>query len=116
MSEITPERVLEFRKKLRNEMFGDKCELWYYKQKEKSKDILLKNHPECPYKMSKGGTVPEHRYIWWLNHKDDPIKYNEEIHHINGDHQDNRIENLEKVTLKQHRQRHKELRKLNKTN
>ncbi len=97
-----PERVIAFRKKLREEMMG--AQLWYHPTKERNKDILI-IHPECPY-ANKKGKVPEHRYIWWLHHKDEPIGYNEMIHHINGDHQDNRIENLQKVKMKQHQLEH----------
>jgi HNH endonuclease len=105
--DITPERLLAFRKTLREEMLGP--QLWYHKTKDANKDIMVV-HPECPYAQKNTGKIAEHRYIWWLNHKSDPIGYNEMIHHINGDHQDNRIENLEKVKMKQHGLRHKELR------
>ena len=108
--EITPEKLLKFRQKLREEMVGS--QLWYHAPLEKNQDIYV-FHPEsnCPYIISKwSGKVAEHRYIWWLNHPDQPIAYNEMIHHINGNHKDNRIENLEKVKMKQHGQRHKKLR------
>lgn len=106
MSEITPERLEKFRQKLRDEMFGP--QIWYVPHKEYNKDILV-IHPECPF-ANKKGVVPEHRYVWWLYHKDETIEYNECIHHINGDHRDNRIENLEKLKMKQHGQAHKRLR------
>lgn len=112
MSEFTisPEKLIAFRKKLREEMLSPGC--WYYPSQNRNKDVFLFDHPECPYKISKRGTVAEHRYIWWLHHKNEPIEYNEMIHHINGNHQDNRIENLEKVKMKQHQDKHKDLRKL----
>lgn len=112
MIEITPERLLTFREKLKKEMFGDQS--WYHPTKEHNRDIIV-IHPECPY-ADKKGRVPEHRYIWWVNNKSDKIAYNECIHHKNGNHQDNRIENLEKLKLKQHGQAHSKLRqqKLNK--
>lgn len=105
--EISPEKLLAFRKKLREEMMGP--QLWYHPTKECNKDIIV-IHPECPYAYNKSGKVAEHRYIWWLHHKNEPIEFNEMIHHINGNHHDNRIENLEKVKMKQHGQRHKELK------
>lgn len=104
---ITTEKVRKFREKLREEMFGD--QIWYHPTKEHNKDIIV-IHPECPYSDPKSGKVPEHRYIWWLHHKDETIRFNECIHHMNGNHQDNRIDNLEKLTLKQHGQAHKKLR------
>jgi hypothetical protein len=109
MTMWSPEKVMRFREKLVGELTGH--QLWYHPSKEKNRDIIV-NHPECPY-AQKNGNVAEHRYIWWLHHPDQPIKYNEMIHHINGDHKDNRIENLEKLKDKQHGQRHKELKKLN---
>lgn len=109
MIEITPERVIKFREKLREEMIGP--QLWYHPTKESSKDIIVW-HPECPYSVGKKGRVAEQRYLWWFNHPDQPIEYNEIIHHINGNHQDNRIENLEKVKMKQHGQRHKKMREM----
>lgn len=104
--EMTPERLMAFRAKLREEMMGD--QLWYHPTKEKNVDVMV-IHPECPY-AAKNGKVAEHRYIWWLNRPNDPIEYNEMIHHINGNHKDNRIENLEKVKMKQHGLRHKKMR------
>jgi hypothetical protein len=42
------------------------------------------------------GWVLEHRYIWW-KHNNRKIPEDKDIHHINGDPSDNRIENLELV-------------------
>jgi len=109
----TPEKVLRFREKLIGELTGH--QLWYHPAKEKNKDNMV-FHPECPYADKNTGKVPEHRYIWWLNNPDKKIKYNEMIHHVNGDHQDNRIENLMKVKRKQHGKLHEELKKLNSNN
>lgn len=101
-----PERVDKFREKLRKELLNPT--LWYVPTKPHNRDVLV-YHPECPYKKSPNGSVPEHRYVWWLHHPNDEIKYNEMIHHKNGNHQDNRIENLEKIKRKLHFERHKEL-------
>lgn len=43
----------------------------------------------------------EHRAIWWLHYGYLPSK-DFHIHHINGDIKDNRIENLEAVSRKEH--------------
>lgn len=103
---VTPERLQAFRNKLRKEMLGDQS--WYHPTKEKNKDVIV-NHPECPYSQ-KNGNISEHRYIWWLHNPYNIIKYNEMIHHIDGNHQNNKIENLEKVKDKLHGRRHKQLR------
>lgn len=110
---ITPERLRVFRDKLRKEMLGPQ-QLWYYPTKPRNIDVYV-YHPECPFANSTG-KVPEHRYVWWLHHKDETIEYNELIHHINGDHQDNRPENLVKLKMKQHGIAHKRMKeeKLNK--
>ena len=62
---------------------------------------VIGKHPECPYSTSNGQCV-EARYVWWKNHPEDKIKENEQIHHINGDPQDNRIGNLVKLTQPGH--------------
>lgn len=107
---ITSDQLVAFRNNLYKEMFGS--HEWYKcYTKEKNKDVIV-FHPECPYAISKKGAVSLHRYVWWLHHKNEPIGYNEMIHHINGNHQDNRIENLEKVKMKQHGQKHKKLKEM----
>jgi hypothetical protein len=74
---------------------------------ESKKDIWI-YAPECPY--SHNGVVVESRYIWWLNYPDDPILTGEVIHHINGNRQDNRIENLAKLPWSGHARIHKDMR------
>lgn len=57
--------------------------------------------------MAKG-----YRAIWEENNGPIPREADGrayEIHHINGDHQDNRIENLECLTISQHFERHLEM-------
>lgn len=63
--------------------------------------VPIGKHPECPYASHQGMCV-ESRYVWWKYHPEDIIKPNEEIHHINGDPTDNRIENLVKLAKPQH--------------
>ena len=66
--------------------------------------IRLTGKYDCPYSKS-NGRVFEHVYVWWKNNKD-PIKLGECLHHINGNKKDNRIENLEKVTIDKHNKIH----------
>lgn len=46
----------------------------------------------------------EHRYVWWLNTGDLAEGY--VIHHINENKHDNRIENLQKITVSEHTKMH----------
>jgi len=50
--------------------------------------------------------VASHIKIWIENHPNEIIYEGEVIHHINGNHHDNRIENLEKMTKKEHDKYH----------
>ncbi len=51
------------------------------------------------------GTFAEHRYVM-SQHLGRPLKRNEQVHHINKDKTDNRLENLVLVTPKEHAQYH----------
>ena len=80
-------------------------EKWYSQSRNDNRDIII-TAPECPY-ASGCGRVSEHRYVWWKHHKNDPpLKHGDIIHHINGNHKDNRIENLVRVSAKEHRRIH----------
>lgn len=46
----------------------------------------------------------KHRFVWIQHHGSIPEDHC--IHHINGDKKDNRIENLECLTRKEHGERH----------
>jgi hypothetical protein len=43
-----------------------------------------------------------HREIWMAAHPGETLTQDDLIHHINGNHDDNRIENLQKVSAKEH--------------
>ena len=58
-------------------------------------------HPNARY----DGTMLEHRWIM-IQHIGRPLKENEEVHHINGNSMDNRIENLQLLTTKEHNKLH----------
>jgi hypothetical protein len=45
-----------------------------------------------------------HRKIWDDLHPDDPFKKGDVIHHINGNHNDDNPENLQKLTMSEHGQ------------
>lgn len=59
--------------------------------------------------LKDGVQRPEHRVIWESAHG--PIPEGYEIHHKNGDGRDNRLENLQMLTHKEHRRLHARLRK-----
>lgn len=56
-------------------------------------------------------TNPQHRAIYMQSHPEEFLSQDDLIHHINGNHDDNRIENLQKVTAKEHAILHRELNK-----
>ena len=64
-----------------------------------------------PNARSLGSPDNEHIDIWKNAHPGEQLLSGEHIHHINGNHNDNRIENLEKVTVKEHGEAHTQLRK-----
>lgn len=94
---------------IRNQLIYDIThpeEKWYSQSSKDNRDIIVVA-PECPYSTPGTGRVSEHRYVWWKHHKNDPpLGYGDIIHHINGNHHDNRIENLIRMSAKEHRKQH----------
>ena len=61
-----------------------------------------------PGKLYRGRYAYEHHVVWW-EHTSKRIPKGFEVHHINGDHRDNRIDNLKLLTQAQHRAVHGKL-------
>lgn len=88
--------------KLKRNIFGKNNSSWKGgKSYNYDGYIILNGKYDCPYSKIKG-RIQEHIYVWWKNHPDEPILLNEIIHHINRNRQDNRIENLCKMTNREH--------------
>jgi hypothetical protein len=68
--------------------------------REVQEQLLNPDYPD-PYE--------NHRKIWLAAHPGETLTQEDVIHHINGDHYDNRIENLKKVTSAEHGRSHAEL-------
>ncbi len=71
---------------------------------------LLVAPKDYPGKKYRGRYVYEHYLVYWRIYKAIPL-YGFELHHINGNHRDNRIENLKLVTSSEHRKIHGQLLK-----
>jgi len=69
-----------------------------------SEGYVLIKKPNYPY-TQKSGYIPEHKYKTEKK-IGRPLKENEIVHHKNGDKTDNRLENLELMTRKQHVKHH----------
>lgn len=63
------------------------------RKRERSGYVLVKAEPDDPMAM-RNGYVPEHRQVM-ARHLGRPLEKFENVHHINGVRDDNRIENLE---------------------
>lgn len=55
--------------------------------------------------------IEDYRTVWDAHNPEDKLIQEFGIHHINGNHNDNRIENLAKVSLQQHGNAHAQLHK-----
>lgn len=72
----------------------------------KNGDYLLIVAPkDYPGKKYRNKYCYEHHYVWWKN-TGELISYEDSLHHINGDKHDNRFENLEKVSRREHPSKH----------
>ncbi len=72
---------------------------------------LIKPPANYPGKRYRGRYAYEHHVVFWLSTGIcAPKGY--EIHHLNGDHRDNRIKNLKLVTSEEHKAIHSALRHL----
>lgn len=60
------------------------------------KNVTAHGHPNATHK----GVIPEHRLVM-SKHIGRPLLPHENVHHINGDRKDNRLENLELWSTKQ---------------
>lgn len=67
--------------------------------------IMLVAPANYPGKKYRGRYAYEHHIKWWKKHNLLPKK-GYEIHHKNGDHQDNRMCNLQMVTASEHAKLH----------
>lgn len=89
---------------------GEKCEKWNGGRKKNKKGhvlILKKGHPMA----DKGGYVMEHRYIM-AEHIGRNLTKDEIVHHKNGIKDDNRIENLQLMSISEHTTLHNTGRKV----
>jgi len=66
---------------------------------------LTKAPKEYPGKTYHNNYIPEHHLKWWQE-KNEVVSSDELIHHKNGNKKDNRIENLEKMTVEEHSRLH----------
>lgn len=64
--------------------------------------IAPQGYPGFRYR---GRYAYEHTVVWWKNHGVVPSK-GHQIHHLNGNHRDNRIENLQLLTSAEHARIH----------
>jgi len=85
-----------FRRHGNTETIGGKRAKWTEKIIDDNGYVLLpiKDHPNSRTGGHNGGRIPEHRFVM-SEYLGRPLFENENVHHKNGDKEDNRIENLE---------------------
>ena len=88
--------------KIRKQLMKDLGNPEYYSKNKKPSTVTYIVDKSCPY-AQENGRVIEHYYVWWKHHPNDVVGYNQEIHHVNGDVFDNRIENLVVISKKLHK-------------
>ena len=84
---------------------------WKGGRMRNSDGYILVWSPNHPFKGAKG-YILEHRLVM-EKHLGRYLKKGEQVHHINGIKDDNRIENLKLVTAKEHHEIHKQVEKMN---
>lgn len=114
--EKNKEKMKEYSKKYREEnkeRISQRGKEYYQKNKEKIQAYQKSRRGERKPKrldnyisININGKIGEHRYLW--EQANGPIPKGYIIHHINGDVQDNRLENLLCLTPKEHKRLHKE--------
>ena len=65
--------------------------------------------PDCPRNLSyntRAGYCYRYHVVWWLAYGECHPK-GEDLHHINGDHTDDRVENLASMPRGEHRAKHR---------
>jgi hypothetical protein len=71
-------------------------------------DLKTITDPSVP---SIGTNETAYKSIWDHYHPEDKLQPNDVIHHINGNHNDNRIENLQKMSRHDHSLEHSKIKK-----